>query len=66
MNTQDDTWLMLLHVNDNLHGKYLHFTHKNTCGYMREMSRECEVIVELYCTYMLQYKYRLQYLYVVL
>ena len=43
------SWLVMSRVNDDLHGKYLHFTRENMRGYTRGMSRECEVTVELYC-----------------
>ena len=35
------SWLVPLHVNDDLHGKYLHFTRENT----RAISRVREVII---------------------
>ena len=35
-------------VNNDLHSKYLHLTHKNICDTMCGMSRMCEVVVEQY------------------
>ena len=43
--------LLLSRVNDDLHGKYLHFTRENTRVPKHGVSRVCEVTVELYRIY---------------